>query len=299
MAAFSNLRRGGRPLPLLEKLCRRRGGSGLRGLWLGLRLGAAGALVLFLPMRLGFDESFGGGEWIAMDLTADLVLFVDLLVGSQLELSDSLTATHSEARQTGDSSTAATSPSIALFIDVLCCAPFELIAYATDPPNHMLQAALMLPRLVPLRRVVRWRREAGASLRELAPSVILSHAMQRVLLLLSILLSFCHLVACAWHGIAVHQRAATSWVAEDSVLRTDRSWLAAYPRSLHWVLVTVTTVGYGDIVCVTYPETAFAIVVVIVGGMVYPALLGAIATLLADAISANEKQAAHQLACCT
>ena len=73
-------------------------------------------------------------------------------------------------------------------------------------------------------------------------------------------------------------------MAQDAILQVSSGWWPAYVRSLHFALVAVTTIGYGDIVPVTFAETAVATFIVSTGSLLYPAVVGAIATLLADAI---------------
>ena len=97
--------------------------------------------------------------------------------------------------------------------------------------------------------------------------------------------------------------AVSSWLANDPVLPTlpppSRPSPAAggtasawYLRAIYWVIVAESTIGFGDLVPATSAETAYATLVVLVGALMYPALIGAVATIVVD----NFTSAAHRAA---
>ncbi|KAL1520892.1 hypothetical protein AB1Y20_022453 [Prymnesium parvum] len=116
--------------------------------------------------------------------------------------------------------------------------------------------------------------------------------MQRITLLLISMVAACHATACVWHFVGRENDG--TWISVDGVLshssNGDYEWGSAYLRSLYFTLVAVTTVGYGDIVPTTLVETVVATFIALIGGLLYPAVVGAIAALIEGAGRAKSKQ---------
>ena len=66
--------------------------------------------------------------------------------------------------------------------------------------------------------------------------------------------------------------------------------ISGYLRALYFIFVGITTVGYGDIVPKNLYETIFATFLILVGGLAYPAVIGAIASLMSNL---NAKQSEY------
>ena len=141
------------------------------------------------------------------------------------------------------------------------------------------------------------------------------HALRKVVSLSVMVLVVCHWGACGWllaaYGYANRGDFCASWLANDAVLATlepssaddegcegeggpgRASWWAEYLRAAYWMFVAVSTIGFGDIVPATVEETVYATLIVEFGALMYPAVVGAIATLVVAALTAQgQKQAA-------
>ena len=88
-------------------------------------------------------------------------------------------------------------------------------------------------------------------------------------IILFIFLSFLNIATCLY--IFLGRNTYTSWMIKLNI--QDDHYLDIYITSLYFVIVTVTTVGYGDITGNTIPEVLFQMVLLILGTIVYSFIL--------------------------
>ena len=72
-----------------------------------------------------------------------------------------------------------------------------------------------------------------------------------------------HIFACLWYLVGIHGDSSISWV--EVYNKNNFDWSSKYINALYWSLITMVTVGYGDIVPQNAYEKAFCIFTVLIG----------------------------------
>ncbi len=108
----------------------------------------------------------------------------------------------------------------------------------------------------------------------------------------------CHWVGCLWLFASNLSRKLN--LEEDFMVADEENpafqfvynmtglHVHAYLRAVYFAMVSMSTVGYGDIVPQNGLETAFAILIVLVGGMLLPAVIGGLAALISSMKQVNK-----------
>ncbi|MDX1439420.1 MAG: cyclic nucleotide-binding domain-containing protein [Rubricoccaceae bacterium] len=137
-------------------------------------------------------------------------------------------------------------------VDVVAAIPFFFLFGPT--PLQLLRALKLVRVVATMRRVGRIYVEHAAGL--------------RLFFFVYWLALGIHLIACGWIQIDA-----------DSA---DMARIPHYVEALYWSVVTITTVGYGDIVPVTLGQKIYATFVMMMGVGVYAYLIGNIASLISN-----------------
>lgn len=164
------------------------------------------------------------------------------------------------------------------WIDALSTFPFGYFANIAASSNKNLSAlravrALRLFRILKLFRVSKFN-ETLQNLR------INPHVVNLVLLILSIFF-IAHVFACVWHFMSlfeVNRGNENTWVNELGYAAGDV--YDRYVASLYYVMVTMMTIGYGDIRPASDNERVFAIITMLTGGVVFGAMISRLASIL-------------------
>jgi hypothetical protein len=101
-----------------------------------------------------------------------------------------------------------------------------------------------------------------------------------------------HLFACFWHLIAMNKYTNNDvYFTFDDLDPPERTWLSEfgyinasfserYVASLYFIIVTMLTVGYGDIHATNRIERLYAIATMIVGAVVFGALISKVTMII-------------------
>ena len=108
------------------------------------------------------------------------------------------------------------------------------------------------------------------------------------------LIVFCaHALGCFFY-LAFVPNNATNWMY---TYRPDLQSAANWPRyvtAVYWAVISITTMGYGDVVPVTHEERIFCIVVALIGAVVFSFCMGTI-TKLVTSVTGAEYRVAEKL----
>lgn len=100
---------------------------------------------------------------------------------------------------------------------------------------------------------------------------------ERLFLFLLAFCLLCHIVACFWI-LTTTFRDSESWASSMGYEEQDH--VGIYITSYYFIVTTITTVGYGDIVPVTQIEKIFCIVNMIVGVCAFSFASGSLASIM-------------------
>ena len=109
------------------------------------------------------------------------------------------------------------------------------------------------------------------------------------------MLIFAHIFGCFFHYIAVLEiknEYSNSWIQKKGY--ENNIWFENYIESLYFSVVTMITVGYGDIVPITTPEKVFCTILMLLSGIIYGYVINSIGQILME-YSTNEAELKYDL----
>ncbi len=246
--------------------------------------------VIAIPFYLAYDHdpSYGGDSllqgqyWYVVAIYAvDIFFAVDIWLHFQLPYINS--DGDVEARK---SNIRAKYRRSSIFkLSLLAVLPFELVFswLNVSAPAHAQWNFLTTFRLLQLNRLLRIF-VLVSKLSSIARALSLMSETKRIVSMLCSFLCAAHVFACLFYLIGRLELEASSWVEEPWVIKhgvsTGNSWMRKYMASIYWSMMTMVTVGYGDIVPNTTIERIFATCVLLIGAVMYATIFGSVAIVL-------------------
>ena len=183
-------------------------------------------------------------------------------------------------------------------IDLLSSFPLELVELVADSLSlwsanedgtvnvenggalRMLRA-LRLVRLLRLLRLLKVSRYIGMLEEKVDVNLQILQLIKMILGLLYLM----HLLGCFWFYLAAHppEGAEATWLSSyDGGSGVDASIDIQYLYSVYWALMTLTTVGYGDITPANDQERWYALMSLLVGALVFGYILSSVGDLMGN-----------------
>lgn len=239
-------------------------------------------VALFVPYRIGFSQDTEPGQALFFfDVLVDFFFMCDIIlsfrtgyVDSRGELQYRIHAIAGNYLRTW------------MIIDIASCMPVNYVAYipgvemsdANARSNKMLRL-LRLLRLLKLLRLLRVNRII-ARYEQQFHAIVTSMKLAKLAMML---LMLGHWLGCAWYYVGDIEtndvdrngKPLVGWVKTFfSDKSANRAYFDRYCVAMYWSIMTMTTVGYGDIGATTLSEILCALFGMMIGGFVFGTIVG-------------------------
>ena len=174
-------------------------------------------------------------------------------------------------------------------VDFVSILPFDVISAVLMTKNNGTgnigsMQTLRLIRLLRLGKLLRVLR-AARIFRRLESSFAVDYTALELTKFACVTVSIAHWMACGWGLVAElehsHNRDFT-WVENVIANSQETDWtnIELYIAALYWSVMTITTIGYGDISPVTLAERCYVVAAMLFGGILWGYVIGAMSGVI-------------------
>ena len=173
-----------------------------------------------------------------------------------------------------------------LWIDVVSVIPFDIIALLGNDQELGKLAGLSVLRLLRLAKLLRIFR-ASRILRRWESAISISHNRVQLAKFAFTIVLLAHWMACGFKLVQVLEATTPNWLTDYfendfAANSTIVPWESQYVAALYWAVMTITTIGYGDVNPATDPERWYAVLAMLFGGSVYAYIIGSVCGIVAS-----------------
>ena len=251
-----------------------------------------------VPYGIAFTDNTSGGPMTAIDgfaLAIDVIFMIDIAISF-------VTAVDIEGYYVRDLRTIAGNYARTWFAaDFAGSFPFDNVITLAFESQGSVSATtfiriLRFIRMLKIIRAVRFvsrlnKLKNRDGLEVLAPIIGISTSI-------FILVFTAHLLGCFFTMLLASETDDVNWLTHYNPELSDAGDQTRYVVALYWAMISVTTMGYGDVIPVTHTERIFGLVVALVGAVVFSFCMGNVASLISQVPSLFLKPAFAALHCC-
>jgi voltage-gated potassium channel Kch len=229
-------------------------------------------LILASSILIPFQFAFGR---VVLKVGSEIVYLIDFFFLIDILLNFFTSYRYHGTEITDRNKTAAHYLKTFFAIDLLANLPIDTILFFGSQDILIYNISLVLIfRMSRLLRIVRlfvifrrWEEQSWTN-----------SGFLRIAKFFAVVMLLIHWISCAWYLTAfIHNFPQDCWVVRVGI--EDADPITQYIRSLYWAIVTMTTVGYGDITPYRNIEYLFTMVVMLLGASMYAFIIGNIASL--------------------
>ncbi|CAD8137652.1 unnamed protein product [Paramecium pentaurelia] len=96
---------------------------------------------------------------------------------------------------------------------------------------------------------------------------------------------YAHVFGCLWYVVA--QNNQNNWINKAGIV--EDSWFALYSYSIYWSVMTMTTVGYGDLTPANHEEALFCVCTMFIASVVFAYSINTIGMIITEMNKFDEK----------
>ena len=247
--------------------------------------------IITVPLEVGFSEIFSASVFAILDWIITSLFIIDIFLNFRTAIVDK----HSEELILDSKVIARSYASFWLWIDLVSAIPFEPIYFAiagnidsndsnessTGDDLHKLRLVkvLRLIRLVKLVRAVKL-----GKLETYIQEMHVNPVMTDVVKLLLQIFIVAHIIACLWFATSGYDidHTTPSWINPDPFndAFVNATTSDKYIVSFYWTITTMLSIGYGDFYAVNSSEYIFSMVVMLLGGISFGAVIAQVTRLI-------------------
>lgn len=231
----------------------------------------------YLPYRLCFYEN-ESIEWYIFDNCTDFVFFFDVIITF-----NSAYYNKNKKLVTNRKKIALTYVKSWFFIDLTACIPIQALIPSNKSYNKLVRIA-RLPRLYKILRFLKIFKliETVKSINcfnKIFEYLRMTEGILRLMYFFIAVLLAVHINGCIWYFIArVDDASPENWVFRYGLL--DSTLPDLYLFSIYFVMQTISTIGFGDIVPVTIYERIYTLFLMFIGIGFYSYIVGNLYNIL-------------------
>lgn len=170
------------------------------------------------------------------------------------------------------------------WIDLIAVLPFDIIGVVSSSDDMNNLKALRIARLLRLFKLLRILR-AGRMFDRWESSIAINYSVLTLCQFVALTIVVAHWLACLWHMTVSIEDKAVNWVTnygDPADSEGSLSTAEVYVVALYWAVMTMSTIGYGDVTPVTTAERITATFGMFIGSSIFAYIVGAVTSTVAS-----------------